>query len=118
MPIDTRYHQFKRPVNAGRVTVPGKPSDVLTPCTLGSILKQSGLRSEILMRYAIVIEKPANNYSAYVPDLPGCVATGATVVEEESQIREAIAIHLDGLREDGISLPETSRVVEYLEIAA
>jgi predicted RNase H-like HicB family nuclease len=70
------------------------------------------------MRYAIVIEKAENNYSAYVPDLPGCVATGASVEEVESQIREAIAFHLDGLREDGISLPEPSSVVEYLEIAA
>lgn len=70
------------------------------------------------MRYAIVIEKAENNYSAYVPDLPGCVATGETVEEVESQIREAIAFHLDGLREDGISLPEPSSVVEYLEIAA
>jgi predicted RNase H-like HicB family nuclease len=70
------------------------------------------------MRYAIVIEKAENNCSAYVPDLPGCVATGGTVEEVESQIREAIAFHLDGLREDGISLPEPSSVVEYLEIAA
>lgn len=70
------------------------------------------------MRYAIVIEKAENNYSAYVPDLPGCVATGGTVEEVENQIREVIAFHLDGLREDGISLPEPSSVVEYLEIAA
>jgi predicted RNase H-like HicB family nuclease len=54
------------------------------------------------MRYAIVIEKAAANYSAYVPDLPGCVATGSTLEETEVQIREAIAFHLDGLRKDGI----------------
>ena len=53
------------------------------------------------MRYAIVIEQAEGNYSAYVPDLPGCVATGVTVEEAEAQIREAIAFHLDGLREDG-----------------
>ena len=52
------------------------------------------------MRYAIVIEKAENNYSAYVPDLPGCVATGATVEETEAQIREAIEFHLEGMRED------------------
>lgn len=70
------------------------------------------------MRYAIVIEKAENNYSAYVPDLPGCVATGATVEEAESQIREAIEFHLDGLREDGSPIPEPASRVEYVEIAA
>ena len=70
------------------------------------------------MRYAIVIEKAENNYSAYVPDLPGCVATGATVEETESQIREAIAFHLDGMREDGIDIPQPASRVEYVDIAA
>lgn len=70
------------------------------------------------MRYAIVIEKAENNYSAYVPDLPGCVATGATVEEAESQIREAIEFHLVGLREDGSPIPEPASRVEYVEIAA
>jgi len=70
------------------------------------------------MRYAIVIERAENNYSAYVPDLPGCVATGNTVQEVETEIREAIAFHLDGLREDGIAIQQPSSVVEYLEVAA
>ncbi len=70
------------------------------------------------MRYAIVIEKAGSNYSAYVPDLPGCVATGATVEETESQIREAIAFHLDGMREDGMAIPQPASRVEYVEIAA
>lgn len=69
------------------------------------------------MRYAIVIEKAEGNYSAYVPDLPGCVATGATVAEVESEIREAIAFHLDGLREDGLPVPAGSSQVEYIEVA-
>ena len=69
------------------------------------------------MRYAIVIEKAENNYSAYVPDLPGCVATGATVEETESQIREAIEFHLEGLREDGVPIPQPASRVEYVEIA-
>ena len=55
------------------------------------------------MRYAIVIEKTESNYSAYVPDLPGCVATGAAVEEVEVQIREAIEFHLEGMREDGVN---------------
>lgn len=70
------------------------------------------------MRYAIVIEQAAANYSAYVPDLPGCVATGSTVQEAEAQIREAIAFHLDGLREDGSPVPPPSSRVDYVEIAA
>ena len=67
------------------------------------------------MRYAIVIEKAENNYSAYVPDLPGCVATGSSVVEVEERIREAIEFHLDGLREDGLEIPSPSSQVEYVE---
>ena len=70
------------------------------------------------MRYAIVIEKAAENYSAYVPDLPGCVATGASVEEAETQIREAIAFHLEGLREDGHPVPPPSSHVEYVDVAA
>ena len=70
------------------------------------------------MRYAIVIEKAAANYSAYVPDLPGCIATGASIEEVETQIREAIEFHLDGLREDGAPIPVPSSQVEYVEIAA
>ncbi len=70
------------------------------------------------MRYAIVIEKAEGNYSAYVPDLPGCVATGATVAEAESEIREAIAFHLDGMRDDGIAIPVPQSQVEYVEVAA
>ena len=70
------------------------------------------------MRYAIVIEKAEGNYSSYVPDLPGCVATGSSIEEVEAQIREAIEFHLDGLREDGASIPDPSSQVEYIEIAA
>lgn len=70
------------------------------------------------MRYAIVVEQAAGNYSAYVPDLPGCVATGGTVDEVETQIREAIAFHLQGLREDGLPIPPPSSRVEYVDIAA
>ena len=70
------------------------------------------------MRYAIVIEQSEGNYSAYVPDLPGCVATGATVAEVEAEIRGAIAFHLQGLREDGLAIPAPSSQVEYIEVAA
>jgi predicted RNase H-like HicB family nuclease len=70
------------------------------------------------MRYAIVIEKAEGNFSAYVPDLPGCVATGATVSEVEAEIREAITFHLEGLREDGLPVPDGSSQVEYIDVAA
>jgi len=70
------------------------------------------------MRYAIVIENAGSNFSAYVPDLPGCVATGATLAEIEAAIREAIELHLDGLREDGSPIQPPSSTVEYVEVAA
>lgn len=69
------------------------------------------------MRYAIVIEKAPSNYAAYVPDLPGCVATGSTVEETEKLIREAIEFHLEGLRADGLSIPPPSSHVEYVEVS-
>ena len=68
------------------------------------------------MRYAIVIEKAGSNYSAYVPDLPGCIATGLTVEETEAEIREAIEFHLEGMREDGLSVPEPSSQFEYVDV--
>jgi predicted RNase H-like HicB family nuclease len=67
------------------------------------------------MRYAIVIEKANANYSAYVPDLPGCVATAATVREVEDEIREAIRFHIEGLKEDGITVPSPTSIAEYVE---
>jgi predicted RNase H-like HicB family nuclease len=67
------------------------------------------------MRYAVVIEKAGANYSAYVPDLPGCVATGATVAETEREISAAIRFHVDGLREDGLPVPEAVSLAEYVE---
>ncbi len=70
------------------------------------------------MKYAIVIEQAENNYSAYVPDLPGCVATGATIEEVEVQIREAIEFHIEGMREDGEPVPAPLSKVDYVEVTA
>ena len=67
------------------------------------------------MRYAVVIERAEGNYSAYVPDLPGCVATGSTIAAAEAEIREAIRFHIEGLRTDGLPVPEPSAVAEYIE---
>ncbi|MDR4494199.1 MAG: type II toxin-antitoxin system HicB family antitoxin [Nitrospirales bacterium] len=69
------------------------------------------------MRYAIVIEKSISNFAAYVPDLPGCIATGHTVAETESLIREAIEVHIEGLKADGIPVPLPSSQVEYVEVS-
>lgn len=67
------------------------------------------------MRYAVVIEKAESNYSAYVPDLPGCVATGPTVKAVEEEIRSAIRFHIEGLKADGLSIPQPSSLAEYVE---
>jgi predicted RNase H-like HicB family nuclease len=70
------------------------------------------------MRYAMVIEKTAANYSAYVPDLPGCVATGATLEEVKYEIQAAIVFHIEGLLEDGLPIPQSLSVVQYVDVAA
>jgi predicted RNase H-like HicB family nuclease len=67
------------------------------------------------MRYAVVIEKADGNYSAYVPDLPGCVATGDTVEAVEREIRDAIRFHIEGLKEDGLPVPKPTSSVDYVE---
>lgn len=68
-----------------------------------------------MVRYGIVIEKAASNYAAYVPDLPGCVATGGTVEEVQREIRGAIRFHLEGLREDALPIPQPSSICQYVE---
>jgi predicted RNase H-like HicB family nuclease len=69
------------------------------------------------MRYAIVIEKAEGNYGAYVPDLPGCVATGDTLEETRREIQQAIAFHIEGMRADGLQIPEPTSQVAYVEVA-
>jgi predicted RNase H-like HicB family nuclease len=68
-----------------------------------------------MMRYAVVIETADGNYSAYVPDLPGCVATGDSVEAVEAEIRDAIRFHIEGLRSDGIAVPQPTSLAEYVE---
>jgi predicted RNase H-like HicB family nuclease len=67
------------------------------------------------MRYAVVIEKANGNYSAYVPDLPGCVATGETIEAIEREIRDAIRFHIEGLKQDGVTVPQPTSIAEYVE---
>lgn len=66
-------------------------------------------------KYLIVIEKMPKNLSAFVPDLPGCVATGTTQTEIGQRMRDAIRMHLDGMREDGLAIPPPSSIAEYIE---
>lgn len=68
------------------------------------------------MKYLAIIEKAENNYSAYVPDLPGCIAVGDTVEETEQMIKEAIEFHLEAMREDGLSIPQPTTEANYVEI--
>jgi predicted RNase H-like HicB family nuclease len=70
------------------------------------------------MEYAVVIERAGSNFSAYVPDLPGCIATGESTEDVESQIREAIQFHLAGMREDGEAIPKPSSSVNYVVVTA
>ena len=67
------------------------------------------------LKYAVVIERTAANYSAYVPDLPGCISVGDTIEETERNIREAITLHLEGLREQGEVVPTPTTKVEYVD---
>ncbi|MFN9071810.1 MAG: type II toxin-antitoxin system HicB family antitoxin [Cyanobacteriota bacterium] len=70
------------------------------------------------MKYAVVIERAGDNLSAYVPDLPGCIATGNSTSKVKQLIREAISFHLEGLREDGLEIPEPTCAVGYVDLAA
>ena len=69
-----------------------------------------------MRRFLVVIEKAENNYSAYSPDLPGCVATGATRDEVERNMHEAIELHVQGLLEDGLTVPESLSFAEYVAV--
>ena len=67
------------------------------------------------MRYAVIIEKANANYSAYVPDLPGCVATAPTIDAVEAEIRDAIRFHIEGLKADGLPVPAPTSIADYVE---
>lgn len=71
-----------------------------------------------MSRYAVILEKSRTGYSAYIPDLPGCVAAAETFEETEKLIREAIKFHLDGMREDGDPIPEPTTFAEMVDVTA
>ena len=70
-----------------------------------------------MKRYLIIIEKGAGNYGAYCPDLPGCISTGDTVEETTKNMQEAIQFHLDGMREDGLPIPEPTTVDDWVTVS-
>lgn len=80
----------------------------------------SGADSRVEMpmrRFLIVVEKAGSNFSAYSPDLPGCIATGAAPEETKARMQAAIDMHVQGLREDHLPIPEPSAIAEYVEVA-
>jgi len=70
-----------------------------------------------MSRYLIIIEKTSTGFSAYSPDLPGCVATGGTQAEVQREMQDAIAFHIEGMRAEGLPVPEPSSSAEYVEVA-
>ncbi len=70
-----------------------------------------------MYRFLIIIEQGSRNYSAYVPDLPGCVATGKTLEDVEANMRGAIEMHIEGMIEEGLPIPTPSLKAEYLEVS-
>lgn len=100
------------------MTIAGHPGDELAPGTLNSILKQAGLKSKYggcVMQYLAVIEEAHNNYSEFLPDVPGCVATGKTLEEVKQALEEALLMHFKGLREDGLEIPQPKASADYIE---
>ncbi len=102
----------------GLVTVAGHPSVDIAAGTPKNIWRQAGLEDKSQWRYAVVIEKGDSSYGAYVPDLPGCVAVAETVEEVKRLIREAVAFHIEGMREDGLPIPVPTTRTEYVEAPA
>jgi predicted RNase H-like HicB family nuclease len=100
------HRQYKHPTKPGRVTANYRTISRRAP----QIAFQASETKGALMRYAIVIEKAGGNYSAYVPDLPGCIAAAATVAEVEQEIRETIRFHIDGLKADGLPIPPPTSI--------
>jgi predicted RNase H-like HicB family nuclease/predicted RNA binding protein YcfA (HicA-like mRNA interferase family) len=109
------HRQYRHAVKTGLVTVPGKLSNELAP---GYARQRAEASRTEAMKYLIVIEKTGTGYSAYSPDLPGCVSTGATLEEVERNMHEAIDFHLDGLRKEGFPIPQPSSASAYVDVSA
>jgi predicted RNA binding protein YcfA (HicA-like mRNA interferase family)/predicted RNase H-like HicB family nuclease len=102
------HRQYKHPTKPGYVTIAGHPRDDVAAGTLQSIPEAS----RVEMKYAVVYEKTATGYSAYVPDLPWCITTGRSLEQTERLMKEAIEFHLEGMREDGAPIPKPRTITE------
>jgi predicted RNase H-like HicB family nuclease/predicted RNA binding protein YcfA (HicA-like mRNA interferase family) len=109
------HRQCKHPLKPGPVTVAGKSSDDLAPGNPQQHPEAIRAEGEAMMRCAVAIEKADQNYSAYVPDLPGCVATGPTLEAIEAEIAAAIRFHIEGLKADGLEVPAPTSIADYVE---
>jgi predicted RNA binding protein YcfA (HicA-like mRNA interferase family)/predicted RNase H-like HicB family nuclease len=114
------HRQYVHPVKPGTVTISGHPSADVKPKTLGSILRRSAEeRRSLRMKYVVIYETDeAGGYSAYVPDLPGCIAAADTLEECARLIAEAIPFHIDGLKRHGDRVPAPTSVAGSVEVAA
>ena len=107
------HRQYRHPTKPGRVTVAAKPSDEVAAGTLGSIFRQAGIRSRgsrHVSTWVAAYERTSTGWSAYVPALPGLAATGDARPEVEQVIRDGIPLHLEGLAEDGLPIPDPASV--------
>ncbi len=109
------HRQFKHASKRGLVTVAGKPNDDLAPGHPEQYPQTSRTK---MSRYLIILEETTTGYSAYSPDLPGCIATGSTREETESEMHDAIEFHIEGLRMAGEPVPEPRSHAAYCETAA
>ena len=113
------HQQFKHATKPGKVTVSGRPNDDVAEKTWNNIQRQAVEMSAngTKRSYAVVIERAGDNYSAFSPDVPRCIATGATVEETTRVFGEALAFHLRGLLADGDPIPEPGTAVATVEVA-
>jgi predicted RNA binding protein YcfA (HicA-like mRNA interferase family)/predicted RNase H-like HicB family nuclease len=113
------HRQYKHPSKPGTVTVAGKPSLDVPPGTLNSVLKQAeGEAVMARLRYMVVIERGDTSWGAHVPDLPGCIAVGESRDEVRRLIREAIELHIEGLKQDGLPVPAPTSEGEFVDVGA
>ena len=109
------HRQYEHSVRPGRVTIAGHTSKELSSENARQCFSAGRLEGETV-KYVVVIEKGKSNFSAYVPDLPGCVAAGDSIEEVEELIRGAMEMHIAGLREDGISVPPPSSLAREIDV--
>jgi predicted RNase H-like HicB family nuclease/predicted RNA binding protein YcfA (HicA-like mRNA interferase family) len=114
------HRQYRHASKGGTITVVGKANIDIPPGTLASHFKTG--RPEVgggrIMKYMVVVEKGDTSYGAHVPDLPGCIAVGQSREEVLGLIREAIELHIEGLKEAGEPVPMPSSVSEYVSVDA